>query len=796
MRFVEAIAGELGHQIEDVVGDLFIHAALYRALAEDLALLVHLFFLLLAHRAAQKIRAAKRIAGQHLGDLHDLLLVQDHSVGGLQDRLQIGMRIGDLGAAVLAIDEIVDHAGLQWAGTIQCHQRGDVVEAVGLQLLDQFFHAARFELEYRRGARAFQKIEGRPIVHRDTRDVDRLFAGGAATLVDGLQGPIDDGQRAQTEEVELHQADGLHIVLVELGHQVGAVRLAIQRREVGQHGGRDDHAAGMFAGVAGDAFQRQRHIDQAGDLFLVLIQLAQLVALLQRLGQGHAEFEWHQLGDAIGKAERKAHHAPDIPHHRLRRHGAVGDDLRHRITTVAPGDIIDHAIAPFHAEIDIEIRHRDALGIQKALEQQIVLERIQIGDLQRVGDQRTGSRTASRPDRNAVVLRPLDEIGDDQEVTGKAHRVDHIQLDAQTLVIGLAPRGEILGLGIQDRLQALLQSALGLLAEERLDAHAFGQREIRQEVLPQRQLDVTTLRDHHAVGQRLRDIGEQRLHLPLAAQILMRAVAALTAGIVQRASLVDADPHLVRLEIRLAHETDIVGGDHRHGAAGSQRHRRMQVILLSGATGTDQLEVEAIAEQRHPAIEQGLGARHVASQQTATDIPLARARQRDQADATRLVQPFTLHHRASQVLPLLISARNQPREVAVTLVALRQQHQAKRLGRIIRIPQPGIHPDHRLHPGGQRRLVEAHHREQIGLIGQPHRRHPVLGGRRDQLLDPNQAVDQRILGMHAKMNERRLHRQAPEGKAGERKLPLSRGADKRHPCTPPGQSRFISLDVS
>jgi hypothetical protein len=56
------------------------------------ALLRHLLGLLLAHRAAQQVGAAERVAGEHLRDLHHLLLVQDDAVGRLQHRLERGCR--------------------------------------------------------------------------------------------------------------------------------------------------------------------------------------------------------------------------------------------------------------------------------------------------------------------------------------------------------------------------------------------------------------------------------------------------------------------------------------------------------------------------------------------------------------------------------------------------------------------------------------------------------------------------------------------------------------------------------
>ena len=39
-------------------------------------------------------------------------------------------------------------------------------------------------------------------------------------------------------------------------------------------------------------------------------------------------------------------------------------------------DVLDHFAAPAHAEIDIDIGHGHALGIQEALKDQVVLQRI------------------------------------------------------------------------------------------------------------------------------------------------------------------------------------------------------------------------------------------------------------------------------------------------------------------------------------------------------------------------------------------------------------------------------------
>ena len=115
-------------------------------------------------------------------------------------------------------------------------------------------------------------------------------------------------------------------------------------------------------------------------------------------------------------------------------------------------DVADHLLAPVLAEIDIEVRHRHAVGIEEALEQQREAQRVEVGDGERIGDQRAGARAAARPDRDVLGLRPFDEVGDDQEIAGIFHPLD----DAELVV---EPRGIVFG--AVARRQPAARQALG-----------------------------------------------------------------------------------------------------------------------------------------------------------------------------------------------------------------------------------------------------------------------------------------------------------------------------------------------
>jgi hypothetical protein len=89
VRLVEAVLGELLHQVEKLHRQLFVVALLLRPFAHQVAVQGHLFGLLLAHRTPQQVGGAQRIAADDLRDLHHLFLIDDDPVGRFEADLQI-----------------------------------------------------------------------------------------------------------------------------------------------------------------------------------------------------------------------------------------------------------------------------------------------------------------------------------------------------------------------------------------------------------------------------------------------------------------------------------------------------------------------------------------------------------------------------------------------------------------------------------------------------------------------------------------------------------------------------------
>ena len=370
---------------------------------------------------------------------HRLLLVQDDPVGRADDRLQA--LVGDRDQIRVALAARVGRDLLHGARAVERHERDEVVELRRLDLAQRLLHALGLELEDAHGVAGGEHLIGLLVVERQLGHVGPL-AGRAA---DDVQRVLDDVEVAQAQEVHLEQAellDGLHRELRDLpvdlvARRVGLVRVCqLQRDDVGQRHARDDDRSRVDRVVADDALEALGDVDDLlGDRVLVVLgaeRLALLEAVLEARRATHDRVR-DQLGELVALAVLVAEHAGGVARRRAREHLAEGDDLRDRLAAVLLDDVLHHALTAADGEVDVDVRHRHALGVEEALEEQVVAQRIEVGDPQGVGDDRAGGRAAARADRDAVVLRPLDEVPHDQEVGVEAHRVDDAELELHAL---------------------------------------------------------------------------------------------------------------------------------------------------------------------------------------------------------------------------------------------------------------------------------------------------------------------------------------------------------------------------
>ncbi len=301
----------------------------------------------------------------------------------------------------------------------------------------------------------------------------------------------------------------------------------------------------------------------------------------------------HELGELVDLAERHFEHAADVAHDAAGEERAEGDDLRHPVGAVAVAHVGDHLVAPVLAEVDVEVRHRHALGIEEALEQEAEAHRVEIGDGERPGDERAGARAAARPDRNAVRLGPFDEVGDDEEIAGELHLHDDVELEGEAFVVVLprvARREPVMG---ETGLEPLARLAAQLLLF--VDRLAAGDGEARQDGLSRQRPVGAAHGDLDAGLGRLGQVGEKLRHFGAGLEPVLGREAAAVGRREERA-LGDAEQRVMRLVVGAGGEIGLVGRDQRQAVpVGEVDQRRLDRGLGFDPVALE-LDIEAPVE--------------------------------------------------------------------------------------------------------------------------------------------------------------------------------------------------------
>ncbi len=466
-----------------------------------------------------------------------------------------------------------------------------------------------------------------------------------------------------------------------------------------------------------------------------------------------ARLEGNELRDAVDERIREIENPTDVAYRCLGGERAERRDLRHRVGAVFLLDVIDDAVAAVLAEVDVEVRHRHPLGIEEPLEQQRVAQRIEIGDAEGVRDERPGTRSAARPYRHAIALRPVDEVRDDEKVAGESHLDDGRGLEVEARdVLGALLLAQ-LRIGIE-RLEATLESRGGFVAQVLVDRDARGRRKFGQVILAERDGEVASLRDGDGVGDRLRQVGELCRHFRLRREVLLRREAARAAGVGEDVALGDANAGFVRAEV--------VARGELHGMRGHDRQRELacdadgrgdERVVLRESRPLD-FEIVAIGESRRPRARRALGGLGVALQQCDADVAVTAARQGDEA-VRAFVEPLAAKLGASAMLVGAKRTRHPVAQAQIPAAIGGEQDSAIRQVALVVVRDPYVAAGNGLDARRACGAIELDEPESVRQVGDRERGHAVGSGGRDCFVDAQRAVDDRVLAVQAQVNERR-----------------------------------------
>ncbi|RMS18977.1 hypothetical protein ALP75_204818, partial [Pseudomonas syringae pv. actinidiae] len=201
-------------------------------------------------------------------------------------------------------------------------------------------------------------------------------------------------------------------------------------------------------------------------------------------------------------------------------------------------------------------------------------------------------------------------------------------------------------------------------------------------------------------------------------------------------------------EVSLLDETHIVGRNQRRTVAFGQGNSGMQMLFVIVAIGALHFDIETIGKYRHPFAQQFVRLAGVAAEQRHADLAFLGCGQSNHALAG-LRDPLALDDDLTVALTLDETTGNQLGQVAIALGVHGQQADATERGVFVAAGQPQIDATDRLDPGALSGFVELDQRTHVVLIGHRHGRHVHAGQRLDQRFDPDQTVNQRVLGVQA-----------------------------------------------
>ncbi|MNX79314.1 hypothetical protein D3C86_1109410 [compost metagenome] len=384
-----------------------------------------------AHGLAQAVGLTVAELGGDDGQLHRLLLEQGHAEGLVQNlfefvgRAVVGRRrrIDDLFLLVSPPQIGMDHVALDRAGADDGDLDHQVIEAAGPQPGQHVDLGSALDLKDANGLASAQHVVDPDVVARDRGQVVIHVMVGAHQV----EGLADAGQHPERQHIDLHQAQGVDVILVPLDE--GALRHG--RVADGDHFVQpvlgQDETPDMLTEVAGEVQQAHRHFDRAGDHGVGDVQTGLNDVAIADLGSPTAPVAGGQTGgDVFGQAQGLADLADGAT-------GAEVDDGggdARAMATVAFVDVLDDLLASFVFEIDVDVGRFVAVLGQEALEQQIGFHRVHRGDAQDVADRRVRRRAPSLA-QDALVPRHAHDVEDGQEVGGDFLAADEGQFLVQ-----------------------------------------------------------------------------------------------------------------------------------------------------------------------------------------------------------------------------------------------------------------------------------------------------------------------------------------------------------------------------
>jgi hypothetical protein len=314
-----------------------------------------------------------------------------------------------------------------------------------------------------------------------------------------VEGLLHAGQHPQGEDVDLHELEGIDVILVPFDHLAVDHGGGLDRHEVVEPVVGEDEAARVLAEMARRPHKLAGEIERQAQASVRKVEVQRLdVLVLDALLRPTPDLRRQHLDEVFGEPQRLA----DVADRAL---GAITNHGRAEGGVIAPvlvEDPLHDDFAPFMFEVDVNVRRFVALFRDEALEQQVISCGIDRGDPQDVADSAIRGAAAALA-KNVLRPRKVHDRMDGQEVWRIAQPLDQIEFVAKGLdhivgqPLGIPPGRAFPGQTFQGLLRGErgIRALLGILVRQLVEREA------------------ATLHDFDRSRQRIGIACEQPVHL-------------------------------------------------------------------------------------------------------------------------------------------------------------------------------------------------------------------------------------------------------------------------------------------
>ena len=240
-----------------------------------------------------------------------------------------------------------------------------------------------------------------------------------------LEGAAQARQHAEAEDIDLQEIERLEVVLVPFDDGALVHRGILDRNDLVEPAARDREAADVLRKVPGKPHQQAGERTRFSQALVGRIEAGAPRRPFRDALHRPAPQRARQRADGVA---REPEHLADLADGAA---AAIADDGRRKagmVAAIGAVDVLDHLLAAFVLEIDVDVGRLVALIRDEALEQKVGLHGVDVGDAEAIADHRVRRRTAPLAEDLLLFAGEADDVVHRQEERRVIEPADQLEL--------------------------------------------------------------------------------------------------------------------------------------------------------------------------------------------------------------------------------------------------------------------------------------------------------------------------------------------------------------------------------